>query len=442
MISLLVPFLLVSSRSFAVSPTGGLYGGVYVMGGSSPMNTAPTAVGRIGLNIVPNLDVEADGGWAQALTRAHGYTYNLFDPRLNVLVHFTPESRFDIFAAGGAGIQTIKVQRDSAAGASKGGETLLYHNPQTNLLLNAGIGFTIQIVGPLHIRTDARWMGQFFGDSSQDQGSLYGDNVEWTIGLDFRAEEDPDRDGDGLVNKVDQCPDDAEDDDDFQDDDGCPDLDNDKDGIQDHEDKCPNKTEDKDRFEDSDGCPEPDNDGDRIVDTQDTCPNEPEDDDSFEDDDGCPDPDNDNDGFSDTTDRCPNDPETINAYQDSDGCPDTIPEQVARFTGVIQGITFDNNKATIRATSTPILTSALAVLLQFPDMKIEIQGHTDSNGDDASNLDLSQRRADSVMNWFITNGIEASRLRAVGYGETVPVADNTTATGRAVNRRVEFKLVQ
>jgi hypothetical protein len=434
--------LLAISPSMAISPTGGLYGGVYVVGPSSPMNTAPTGVGRVGLTIINPRDIEADIGWAQSLTRAHGYTYNLLDPRLNLLFHFTPDSRFDIFISGGAGLQNIKVNRSSASDASKGGETLLYHNPQTNMLLNAGAGLTVQIIGPLHIRTDVRWMGNFFGDSSSEQGQVYGDNVEWTIGLDFRKEENPDLDGDGILNKVDQCPEDAEDDDSFQDDDGCPELDNDKDGIKDLSDDCPNKAEDKDGFEDMDGCPDPDNDNDKIVDTQDSCPNEKEDADSFEDDDGCPDPDNDNDSIFDGSDHCPNDPETVNNYQDTDGCPDSVPVEVAKFTGAIEGITFDNNKDTIRKTSVPTLNAALAVLLQFPDMRIEIQGHTDSKGDDAFNLDLSQRRASSVMNWFLQHGVDASRLRAVGYGETVPVADNNTDAGRAINRRVEFKLVQ
>ena len=434
--------LLATSPSFAISPTGGLYGGVYAMGPSSPMNTAPTAVGRVGLSIINPLDVEADFGWAQSSTRAHGYTYNLLDPRLNLLFHFTPESRFDIFVAGGAGLQNIKVNRDTVAGSSKNGETLLYHNPQTNMLVNAGAGMTVQIIGPLHIRTDVRWMGNFFGDSSSDQGQVYGDNVEWTIGLDFRKEEDPDLDHDGILNKVDQCPTDAEDVDSFEDDDGCPELDNDKDGIKDLSDDCPNKAEDKDGFEDSNGCPDPDNDGDKIADTQYACPNEKEDADSFEDDDGCPDPDNDNDGMADAADKCPNDPEAVNNYQDADGCPDTVPLEVAKFTGAIEGITFDNNKDTIRKTSVPTLSAALAVLQQFPDMRIEIQGHTDDKGDDAFNMDLSQRRASQVMKWFVDHGIDANRLRGVGYGETVPVADNATDAGRATNRRVEFKLIQ
>ncbi len=434
--------VLAISPAAAVSPTGGIYGGFYAMGPSSPMKTAPTAVGRLGLQIVPAFDVEVDFGWAQSLTVAHSYTYNLLDPRLNLLFHATPQSRLDLFVVAGAGIEYISVDRPSAAGASKDGETLLYLNPQTNALLNAGLGATLQIVGPLHLRTDVRWMGVLFGNSSEEQSSVYGDNVEWTVGFDLRPEEHPDVDRDGILNKVDECKEDPEDDDDYQDDDGCPEADNDKDGIKDVKDECPNKAEDKDGFEDPDGCPDPDNDDDKVLDTYDACVNEPEDDDSFEDDDGCPDVDNDHDGFQDDDDRCPNDPETINNYQDLDGCPDTIPREVAQFTGVIQGITFDNNKDTIRKASTTILTAALLVLQQFPDMKIEIQGHTDSKADDAYNLDLSQRRASAVMSWFLVNGISASRVRAIGYGETVPVADNETETGRAMNRRVEFKLVQ
>ncbi|MEO7733229.1 MAG: thrombospondin type 3 repeat-containing protein, partial [Kofleriaceae bacterium] len=116
-----------------------------------------------------------------------------------------------------------------------------------------------------------------------------------------------DRDGDGVPDSIDACPDEAEDKDGFQDEDGCPDLDNDGDGIPDAADECPNEPEDKDGFQDEDGCPEPDNDKDGIADVVDRCPDAAEDRDNFEDEDGCPDEDNDGDGFADAVDKCPND---------------------------------------------------------------------------------------------------------------------------------------
>ncbi|MGE5185794.1 MAG: hypothetical protein ACM31C_27225, partial [Acidobacteriota bacterium] len=131
-----------------------------------------------------------------------------------------------------------------------------------------------------------------------------------------------DRDGDGIPDGMDACPDDPEDKDGFQDEDGCPDVDNDGDGIPDSQDKCPNDPEDKDGFQDQDGCPDPDNDNDGIPDSQDKCPNDPEDKDGFQDDDGCPDPDNDGDGVPDAQDQCPNEPEDKDGFEDDDGCPD------------------------------------------------------------------------------------------------------------------------
>ena len=133
----------------------------------------------------------------------------------------------------------------------------------------------------------------------------------------------PDRDGDGIADSSDQCPDAPEDYDDFKDDDGCPDPDNDGDGVPDVNDRCPNAPGPR-----GDGCPRSvgsDRDGDGIADAFDKCPDDPEDKDGFEDADGCPDPDNDKDGILDAKDRCPNDPETYNGYQDEDGCPDKKP---------------------------------------------------------------------------------------------------------------------
>ncbi len=134
-----------------------------------------------------------------------------------------------------------------------------------------------------------------------------------------------DRDGDGIKDDLDQCPDDPEDYDDFEDSDGCPEPDNDRDGFLDVEDDCPLIPEDRDGDQDDDGCPEHginDRDGDGIVDEKDQCPDDPEDFDQFEDEDGCPDPDNDKDGIPDVNDMCPNDPEDMDGFEDINGCPD------------------------------------------------------------------------------------------------------------------------
>jgi OmpA-OmpF porin, OOP family len=232
------------------------------------------------------------------------------------------------------------------------------------------------------------------------------------------------------------------------------DDDPDKDGIIGTNDKCPTEAEDKDGFQDDDGCPDPDNDGDGVADANDKCIAEPEDKDSFQDDDGCPDPDNDGDGVPDAADKCGDQPETKNGFQDDDGCPDEIPAQLKQFTGVIQGITFKTGDATLLPASNKALDKAVAVLAEFKDVKLEIQGHTDDVALKAKagakyqdNLALSQGRADSVKAYFISKGIEEGRLSAKGYGDTLPAEPPTGLKGgklnaaRAKNRRVEFKLI-
>jgi outer membrane protein OmpA-like peptidoglycan-associated protein len=194
---------------------------------------------------------------------------------------------------------------------------------------------------------------------------------------------------------------------------------------------------------------DPDHDG--IVGAADECPNEPEDKDGFEDADGCPDLDNDKDGIPDKDDKCPNEPETFNGYQDADGCPDTLPEKLKAFTGVIQGINFKLGAADLAPTSLPVLDKAIAVMAEFKDIKLEIQGHTDdqplTSKAFADNTALSQARAESVKAYFVKKGIDASRMTAKGFGETQPVTDPKGLTGaplnaaRAKNRRVEFKLI-
>ena len=217
--------------------------------------------------------------------------------------------------------------------------------------------------------------------------------------------------------------------------------DRDGDGIPDDLDKCPNEPEDKDGFQDEDGCPDLDNDGDGIPDTLDKCPNEPEDKDGFQDEDGCPDPDNDGDGIPDIIDKCPNEPETFNNYQDADGCPDEVPAAVKKFTGVIEGINFKTGSADILPGSYVLLDRAAKVLQDYPDVKLEISGHTDNRGKADYNRDLSQRRADAVKTYFVTRGVASERLQSIGYGLTRPIANNKTQSGRATNRRTEFRLI-
>ncbi len=245
-----------------------------------------------------------------------------------------------------------------------------------------------------------------------------------------------DKDGDGIKDDVDKCPNEPEDKDGFEDEDGCPDLDNDKDGIPDVKDKCPNEPEDKDGFEDADGCPDPDNDTDGIPDTIDKCPNEPEDKDGFEDADGCPDPDNDKDGIPDTTDKCPNEP----GPPDGDGCPKKYEHIVVTEAKIElkQKIFFETNKAVIMPRSFSLLAEIGQVMQSRPTMTVRIEGHTDSRGKRPHNMTLSQSRADSVRQFLIGLGIEESRMEAKGFGPDQPIETNKTAAGREKNRRVEF----
>ena len=184
-----------------------------------------------------------------------------------------------------------------------------------------------------------------------------------------------------------------------------------------------------------------DTDGDGIPDSIDKCPTEPEDKDGFQDEDGCPDPDNDGDGIPDVKDKCPNEPETFNGYQDEDGCPDEIPAAVKKFTGVIQGINFKTKSAEITRDSHKVLDKAVQVLSDYPDVRLEIGGHTDNVGKAEFNLELSQKRAESVKEYLVGKGISSDRLTAVGYGMDKPLTSNKTAADKAKNRRTEFTLI-
>ena len=221
-------------------------------------------------------------------------------------------------------------------------------------------------------------------------------------------------------------------------------IDTDGDGITDDIDPCPDEAEDLDGHEDGDGCPDLDNDFDRVPDTVDDCPNDPEDRDGFEDGDGCPDLDNDEDGIVDEDDLCPNRPEVINGERDDDGCPDDVKAVVTKEKIVIlDKILFVTGRDEIVADSFPILEAVKDVLLETPRIKrVRIEGHTDHRGDDDYNQELSEKRAKAVLRYLIKAGVEGERLDSMGFGESMPIADNATESGMQKNRRVEFVIVE
>ena len=240
----------------------------------------------------------------------------------------------------------------------------------------------------------------------------------------------PDTDGDGILDPDDKCVDTPG----VVAYDGCPIPDTDGDGILDPDDKCV----DEPGVAEFEGCPVPDSDGDGILDPDDECVDVPGVD-AYK---GCPIPDTDGDGILDPDDKCIDIPENINGFEDDDGCVDEIPKELAKFTGVIEGIYFDTGKASIKKMSLPKLDNAVEVLKKFPHVRMEVSGHTDDRGSDESNQELSQRRAESVKQYFIDHGIGADRLETRGAGETTPRESNKTRKGRSKNRRIEFKVLQ
>lgn len=252
----------------------------------------------------------------------------------------------------------------------------------------------------------------------------------------------PDTDGDGVTDAEDKCPTDAGTAELM----GCPDSDGD--GVPDNEDDCPADAgsaalrgcpdTDGDGVSDNlDACPEtagtaagcPDSDKDGFADREDDCPDKPG---NFN---GCPD--SDGDGVADNKDRCP----TQAGPAASGGCPEIKQEVKERLEYAARAVQFETGSAKLRESSYVILSEVAGIMRQYPDYDLTIGGHTDDVGSDVNNLKLSQERAQACRDFIIATGISESRISSAGFGESRPVGDNTTAAGRALNRRVEFGLV-
>jgi outer membrane protein OmpA-like peptidoglycan-associated protein len=238
-----------------------------------------------------------------------------------------------------------------------------------------------------------------------------------------------DADGDGVVDAVDLCPDTPAGDKVHLN--GCSlPKDADGDGVTDSADRCPNTPAGE--SVNASGCPL-DTDGDGVPDAADRCPTttpgQPVDAA------GCPLPkDSDRDGVLDAADKCPGTP--AGQQVDAVGC-------ALLFTGVqrtvvLEGVNFETGSATLTTQARDVLDRVAASLVAYPDLQVEVSGYTDSRGSSAVNLRLSLGRAQSVRSYLIAHGVEPNRLRARGYGASHPIDTNATALGRARNRRVEL----
>ena len=231
-----------------------------------------------------------------------------------------------------------------------------------------------------------------------------------------------DRDGDGVLDVDDRCPDVKG----LASLKGCPDRDGD--GIADIDDKCPD-VPGLARYE---GCPIPDTDKDGINDELDKCPTVP----GLARYQGCPIPDTDKDGVNDEEDKCINEPGPASNF----GCPIIDEKIIQKVNKAAKNVFFATASFKLLSKSFKPLNEVVAILNENPTFNVNIDGHTDSQGNDAYNLTLSDNRAASVKAYLVSKGIAESRLTSTGYGESKPIADNTKVAGRAQNRRVEMIL--
>jgi outer membrane protein OmpA-like peptidoglycan-associated protein len=233
-----------------------------------------------------------------------------------------------------------------------------------------------------------------------------------------------DFDKDGVADNLDKCPNtpagipvDST---------GCP-MDFDKDGVADYLDKCPNTQRGAEVG--PNGCML-DSDKDGIADFKDKCPGTPAG--HAVDSTGCL-PDFDKDGVADIIDKCPNTLPGIRV--DGEGCPINKKEDLDQLK---KGIQFKTGSAKLTKNSYSTLNDIADLMNKIPEANLEVQGHTDNKGSDAKNQKLSESRAQAVVAYLQKRGVNSDRLRAVGYGPSKPIADNSDAAGRAQNRRVEL----
>ncbi len=359
-----------------------------------------------GYNYNANLSTELLGGFSQEKS---GPDSEVYHASVGAMYHFMPEERLVPYVVAAVGLLAINEDGDDTD-----------HHSQ----FNYGAGLKYFLSGDLAVNTEVRHL---LASSGEPNNVMYSAGLVYHFGgVAKTAPAAPppplDSDGDGVIDGRDNCPGtpagvavDPR---------GCP-LDTDGDGVYDYLDNCPGTPADV--AVDPRGCPL-DTDGDGVYDYLDKCPGTPAG--VKIDSDGCPLPvDRDGDGVYDDVDRCPD--SEPGALVDEYGC------QVV-LTLLLQ---FDTNRADIRPEHIKDMDAAAAFINKYPGKKILVAGHTDSDGSAEYNQLLSQKRADAVRDYLIKNyNLEGTNIMARGYGESRPIADNSSAAGKQQNRRVEISL--
>lgn len=359
-----------------------------------------------GYNYNANLSVEILAGFAQEKS---GPDSEVYHAGIGALYHFMPEKRLVPYLAVGIGLLAVNEAHDDTDHHSR---------------FDYGVGLKYFLNKDFAVNTEVRHM---LASSGEPNNLMYSAGLVYYFGGEARPAPPPtpaplDRDGDGVIDRLDTCPGtpagvavDRQ---------GCP-LDSDGDGVYDYRDKCPATP--TGAPVDWQGCPL-DSDGDGVYDYLDKCPGTSQG--VAVDLDGCALPqDSDGDGVYDDVDRCPD--TAAGAHVDEYGCQLVL-------TLLLQ---FDVNKAVIRPEHVKDMAAAAEFINTYPGKKILIAGHTDSDGSADYNQALSQRRAHAVKTYLIENyGIDGTILTAKGFGESRPIADNSSATGKQQNRRVEISL--
>ncbi|MDH3222980.1 MAG: OmpA family protein [Gemmatimonadota bacterium] len=382
---------------------------------------------RVGYTFPSNLFVQLDG--SNALVRIaypdpgiSGFQLrntNAFFTGGTVGYNLQPRRNVQLFVAAGAGLAVWGAELSQR---------------QVQPRFNYGVGARYFLTPQLAIRSDLRihqvpsaledLRTETLG-TTVSGGTLYG--AEASIGVSFFTHNSGDEDGDGINDEDDRCPGTRPGG--LVDETGC-EIDTDLDGVPDPLDQCPGTPRGARVGEN--GCSS-DGDGDGVLDGLDQCPGTMPGADVDEN--GCA-SDGDEDGIPDGLDECPRTPSgsPVNAQ----GCSEAeLRIEAGRL--ILHNVYFNFDQETMRSESQAALDEVGQILAERDDLRVEIQGHTDSIGDEDFNLRLSQARADAVLEYLTSRFPNtAGRLSAVGLGESQPLADNGFVEGRQENRRVEF----